>query len=161
MKIFVIIFCSFHITAVSFGQHIEININSKEFYRLFDGFLLKDDSLISRDVHINDIRRLSDHEKLKKMGLQDFSKPYMFLSTSASPIRELIYEKAAINSSFQEINLPIILNKEVITYYKYGLLDRIDTSTISAVKYLKPDGSFLAKHPDMPLGAIAVETTSR
>ena len=161
MRTCVIIFCFFQIAAVGYGQHIEVDINSKEFYRLFDGFLLKDDSLVSRDAHINNIRRLSDHEKLKKMGLQDFSKPYMFLSTSASPIREFIYDKADINPSFQDINLPIILNKEVITYYKYGLLDRIDTSTISAVRYLKPDGSFLAMYPDMPLGAIAVATTSR
>lgn len=135
------------------SQILSLNINSKNFIRILDGFELKANNPVSKIIKINSVRRISDTLKLKNLGIKSFNRPYMFLSSFASDTRRYIYSKAKIDYELQEINLPIILNKKLITFDKYSLLDKLDTSRILTAKYVRLNkiGSY-----EMPLGVVEV-----
>ncbi len=135
------------------SQTLTLNINSKNFIRVLDGFELKENNLVPKIIKINSVRRISDTIKLKHLGIENFNHPYMFLSSFASDIRRYIYAKANIDYELQEANLPIILNKKLITFDKYSLLDKLDTSQILTAKYVRLNK--MGSHK-MPLGAVKV-----
>lgn len=152
---------SSHIYEATNATVLSLNINSKGFTRILDGFRLKENKIIPKNIRINTVRRLSDTFKLKNIGIKDFKKPYMFLSSFASDTRRFVYSKADIDYKLQEINLPIILNNKLITFSKYSLIDNLDTNQISTVKYIKPDKIFLKNYFEMPLGIIQVTTDTQ
>lgn len=123
---------------------------------MLDGFRVEEDKELPKNIRINTRRGLGDTLKLKRLGITDFKKPYMFLSSFASSTRRLIYSKANLDYELQEINLPIIFNNELITFNKYSLIDNLDTSRISTVKYIKPGSKVTKQSVGMPLGMIQV-----
>ena len=140
------------------SKTLTINIHSKEFIRILDGFKLDKNFAIPKNFKINSVWRLSDTLKLKKLGIENFTKPYTLLSSFASDTRRFIYKKANISFQFRELNLPIFLNNKLITFDKYSLLDNLDTTFITSAKYIKPESKFL-RNNKMPFGFIKVITT--
>lgn len=147
---------SLYINDATNSTTLILNFNSKEFIRILDGFELKENNVIPKSIKINSVRRLNDTLKLKKLGIENFEKPYMLLSSFALNTRRFIYTKANIDYQLQEINLTVILNNELITFAKYSLLDNLDTSLIKTVKYVRPDPMFFKYNIEMPLGIIQV-----
>jgi hypothetical protein len=137
------------------GATLTRKINQKDFITIVDGIRVEDKEF-PKKIKINSSRSLGDTLKLKRLGITYFEKPYMFLSSFASDVRQLIYSKANINYELQEINLPIILNDDLITFSKYSLVDNLDTSQISTVRYIKPGSKFSTQNLKMPLGVIQV-----
>jgi hypothetical protein len=135
------------------SQSLTLNINSKNFIRVLDGFELKANNPVPKIIKINSVRRTSDTLKLQHLGIKDVNNLYMFLSSFASDTRRYIYAKAKIDYELQEVNLPIILNNKIITFDKYSLLDKLDTSQILTAKYVRVNkmGSY-----ETPLGVIVV-----
>lgn len=145
------------------SKTLTLNIQSKEFVRIVDGIKLNQDFVIPKSFKINSIWRLSDSVKLKKLGIENFEKPYMLLSSFASDTRRFIYKIAHIRYQFQELNLPIFLNNQLITFDKYSLLNNLDTTLITTAKYIKPTSKVI-DFKNMPFGFIKVtakETTFR
>ena len=167
------IICTCFLSITSFGQQndlnqndnehiyatnskiLTINIHSKDFIRILDGFELDENFAIPKSFKINSIWRLSDTLKLKKLGIENFTKPYMLLSSFASDTRRFIYKKANIGFQFKELNLPIFLNNKLITFDKYSSLDNLDTTFITSARYFKSESKFL-KNNKMPFGFIKV-----
>ncbi|MDQ2720615.1 MAG: hypothetical protein M3Z26_12765 [Bacteroidota bacterium] len=137
------------------SKTLTLNINSKEFIRILDGFELRTKNPVPKNIKINSVRRVSDTLKLKDLKIGNFNKPYMFLSSFASDTRSYIYAKAKIDYELQNINLPIVLNKKLITFDKYTLVDNLDTSRILTAKHIKQPSRVKYKS-EMPLGMIEV-----
>ena len=174
MKVLFII-CTCFLSITSFGQEnglneidsqhiyatnskiLTLNIHSKEFIKILDGFELDENFVIPKNFKINSVWRLSDTLKLKKLGIENFKKPYMLLSSFASDARRFIYKKANISFQFKELNLPIFLNNKLITFDKYSLLDNLDTTVITSARYFKPESKSLTSSK-MPFGFIKVIT---
>ncbi|HET7118448.1 MAG TPA: hypothetical protein VFI29_18270 [Hanamia sp.] len=143
-----------HIYATN-AKILTLNTNSKDFIRILDGLELDKNFSIPKNFKINSVWRLSDTLKLKKLGIENFKEPYMLLSSFASDTRRFIYKKANIRYQFKELNLPIFLNNELITFDKYSLLNNCDTTLITSARYIKPESKF-SRNNKMPFGFIRV-----
>jgi hypothetical protein len=148
-----------HIYATN-SKILHLDIHSKEFIKILDGFKLDKNFVIPKNLKINSIWRLSDTFKLKKLGIENFEKPYILLSSFALDTRRFIYKKANIGFEYKELNLPIFLNDKLITFDKYSLLDNLDTTSIISARYFKPQSKFL-KNNKMPFGFIKVVTAKK
>jgi hypothetical protein len=135
---------------------ISINENSKSFIRVLDGLLMPENSSVPKNIPINSIQRLSNETELNKMGLTYDGKPYMFLCSYPTSIRQYIYANANINYQLKEVNLPIILNNILITEDKYAMVENIDTSRIVSIKYIKPE-KLQSRYKIAILGAVEVK----
>lgn len=148
-----------HIYATN-SKILTLDIHSDKFIRILDGFELDEKFAIPQNFKINSVWRLSDTLKLRKLGIENFKKPYMLLSSFASDTRRFIYKKANISFQFKELNLPIFLNNKLITFDKYSFLDNLDTAFITSVTYIKSGSKFLG-NDKMPFGFIRAITAKK
>jgi hypothetical protein len=117
---------------------------------------LSKDNLAPKNIEINSIRRTNDTLKLRQLGIVNYEKPYMILSSFPTGIRQYIYSRANISYELKEINLPIIINNKIITFNKYEELNKLDTNRIVSVKYHKYVSESFKTNMKMPFGVISV-----
>lgn len=134
------------------------NINSTHFIRILDGFQLAKGYKIPTEVKINSGWELSDSAKLRELKLPYKSNPYLILNTMATGIRQYIYTKAGMGHELFGMNIPIILNNELITPSKYPVLENLDSNQIYRIKFIKLVPAYYLKEYEMPWGAVEVLT---
>lgn len=136
---------------------ISINYNSDEFIRVFDGIQLslKDTFSGMNNFSINGIKRTNDTSLLQSLGIKDFTKPYMFLSSGQNDFRDFIYSKVDIDEQLKELNLPLIINGNLIQLNDYDKLNNIDKNSITKIKF---DKTVHLKPFILPMGAILINT---
>lgn len=137
------------------NSYLNIDLKSNLYIRIFDGFQLKDNELPPKFI-INKVITTKDSSRLKELGINIVPKPYMIISSNVTDVRQIIYTKAKVNNHYEDLNLPIILNGELITFEKYDKLEKIDTSKISNVALLKTAPKSIKNTEMLPFGAISV-----
>jgi hypothetical protein len=132
------------------------NFSSSKYIRILDGYLLPDTIKNPSNLNINRIITLEDAENIKRYNLPASKKPYMILSTEVSDLRNYIYELANVNSVFRGINLPIVLNNQLITFEKYQMFELIDKKKISQAKLVKEKKMYNGMRT--PFGIVKITT---
>lgn len=134
----------------------KIDLNSKNYIRVVDGFITPD-SLSFNSLKINSIRKIGDSQKLHELGLKVRSKPFMFICSDLGSKREYHNRLAGIEYWKQEFIIPIILNNELIKPNKYYKIEEIETSKVVKAVYDQNDTTWNFRIK-MPLGVIKVQT---
>lgn len=137
----------------------KIDLNSKNYIRVVDGFITPD-TLFFNSLKINSIRKIGDSQKLHELGLKVRSKPFMFICSDPGPKREYLNRLAGIEYWKQEYIVLIILNNELITPNKYYKIEELETDKVVKAVYDQNDTTWDFKIK-MPLGAIKVQTETK
>lgn len=166
MKILItIVFVLLFSKVTSYGQNqikkeynLNLNFNDNTYVRILDGILLKENELVPSNLKFDKIIITKDSIRLKGIGIKYTGKSYMVLNSDLTPLRQYIYNKAKVSIEFKEINLPIIINGELITPAKYDVLEKTPKNLISKAYYLKTLPKGLKSQVKLPLGAVFVIT---
>lgn len=137
----------------------EYTFSRNSYVRVLDGFLLGSKS-ISKGIEIFSKRIISDTNILKKLGIKYPGKPILFFNSRVTPFHDFVYRGQKEPGIFYGINLPIIVNNELITPEKYYKVEKMDTSKITKIKFIKKS-SLLAKYNNLIIGAIIVTTIGK
>ncbi len=139
------------------SKTVSIDYNSDSFIRIFDGIQLSQKDIRGgiNGIPINSVKRTNDTTLLKSLGIKDFSKPYMFLSSGYNDFRDFVYSKLDIDQQLKELNLPLIINGKLILLNDYNKLNRIDKNRITKIKF---DKNVHLQSFTLPMGAIIINT---
>lgn len=138
---------------VSHSQSSVLDLSSNNYTRVFDGFRIKNGEL-PKNIATDKIIETGDTIRLKNLGIVNIHKRYMFLNSEVTDLRLFIYKKAKLSNDYSGVNLPLVINKQLITFDKYSILDKIDTNRIAKVMFVKDTP--LKMYADVPLGVIMV-----
>lgn len=137
----------------------DINLNSKDYFRIIDGILLESDEKVPSNIEINDIKRINDTKKLRELNLVNFSKPYLIMNSNPDEIRNYIYQKSNITLKYRGINIPIVLNGNLVLPERYPSLSKLDSNKIIEIRYTEiAPSTFLHKRDKLPFGVIIVSS---
>jgi hypothetical protein len=133
----------------------EFSFNRNSYVRVLDGFLLGSKP-IPKGTEIFSKRKISDINILNKMGVKYPGKPVMFFNSRVTPFHDFIYKRLNESNIFYGINLPLIVNNELITPEKYYKVEKLDTLKVAKINFIKK--SSLPKYANLITGAIIVTT---
>lgn len=135
------------------------NIHDRSIVRVLDGLQLNDSGDMLKEIKIITIRRLNDPVKLQRIGIKEGDRMHIFYSSRVTEFHKDVYSLANLPSELRDVNIPLVINNELITPEKYHFVEKLNVNQITEIEFVKPGEASLIKYGNAVMGAIKISMT--
>jgi hypothetical protein len=151
----------FEIPATIGSREFTENLYDKSIVRVLDGLQLNESESVPKEIEITAIRRLNDRVALQNLGIKKIDKQHIFYSSRVSTFHKDVYSLVNLPSELRDVNVPLVINNELITPEKYHSVEEMNISRITKMEFIKPSEALLNKFGNAVMGVIKISLAAK